>query len=56
MLIPSHLQQNLMPSEVNFLAENEMIQILPRYSMKSIQLIGVCYFRDNPYVVKITEY
>lgn len=40
MLLPSQLKQNLLPSEINFLAENEYIQILPRYSMKSIQLIG----------------
>lgn len=42
MALPSHLQNNLMPSEVSFLAENEYITILPRYSMKKLELIGVC--------------
>lgn len=31
-----------MPSEIQFLSENEHIAILPRYSMKKIDLIGVC--------------
>ncbi|KAF6063242.1 GINS complex family protein [Candida albicans] len=29
-----------MPSEITFLAENELITILPRYSIKKIDLIG----------------
>lgn len=41
MALPLHLQGNLMPLEINFLAENDVITILPRYSMKSIELIGV---------------
>ncbi|KAK6454041.1 DNA replication complex GINS protein PSF2 [Scheffersomyces xylosifermentans] len=40
MVLPSHLQHNLMPSEINFVAENELITILPRYSMNKIELIG----------------
>ncbi|EGV63255.1 DNA replication protein psf2 [Yamadazyma tenuis] len=40
MSLPSNIKQNLMPSEISFMTENEYIQILPRYSMKSIQLIG----------------
>lgn len=31
-----------MPSEIQFLSENEQITILPRYSMKKLDLIGVC--------------
>lgn len=42
MVLPSHLQGNLTPTEINFLAENELITILPRYSIKKINLIGVC--------------
>ncbi|RLV94267.1 DNA replication complex GINS protein PSF2 [Spathaspora sp. JA1] len=40
MVLPTNLQGNLMPSEINFLAENETVTILPRYSMKKIELIG----------------
>ncbi|KAK6198805.1 uncharacterized protein RJT21DRAFT_51269 [Scheffersomyces amazonensis] len=40
MVLPKQLQGNLMPSEVNFLGENELVTILPRYSMKKMQLIG----------------
>ncbi|ODV80936.1 DNA replication complex GINS protein PSF2 [Suhomyces tanzawaensis NRRL Y-17324] len=40
MSLPSHLQNNLTPSEINFMAENELITILPRYSMNKIELIG----------------
>ncbi len=42
MVLPKNLQGNLMPSEITFLAENELITILPRYSIKKIDLIGVC--------------
>lgn len=42
MVLPSHLQNNLTPTEIKFLAENELITILPRYSMKKVDLIGVC--------------
>lgn len=42
MAMPTHLQGGLMPSESNFLAENELITILPRYSMPKLELIGVC--------------
>ncbi|CAX44735.1 DNA replication complex GINS protein PSF2, putative [Candida dubliniensis CD36] len=40
MVLPKNLQGNLMPSEITFLAENELITILPRYSIKKIDLIG----------------
>ncbi|EGW35077.1 uncharacterized protein SPAPADRAFT_64268 [Spathaspora passalidarum NRRL Y-27907] len=40
MVLPTTLQGNLMPAEINFLAENETVTILPRYSMKKIELIG----------------
>ncbi|KAK7687529.1 DNA replication protein psf2 [Cerrena zonata] len=40
MVLPAHLKNNLMPSEIKFIAENELITILPRYSMKKIELIG----------------
>ncbi|KAI5955832.1 PSF2 [Candida jiufengensis] len=40
MVLPSNLQGNLTPTEISFLAENELITILPRYSMKKIDLIG----------------
>ncbi|CDK27612.1 unnamed protein product [Kuraishia capsulata CBS 1993] len=40
MSIPAKLTQTLTPGEVNFLAENEMITILPRYSLDKLQLIG----------------
>lgn len=40
MSLPANLKQNLLPSEISFLTENEYIQILPRYSMKSFELIG----------------
>lgn len=45
MALPGHLKQNLVPSEINFLTTNDPIQILPRYSMKSIQLTGVCIIK-----------
>lgn len=45
MALPSHLQATLLPSEINFFAESEPITILPRYSMKKIELIGVCIFQ-----------
>ncbi|KAK6463300.1 hypothetical protein DFJ63DRAFT_114464 [Scheffersomyces coipomensis] len=40
MVLPAQLQNNLTPSEVNFLAENELVTILPRYTMQKMQLIG----------------
>lgn len=40
MALPASLQGTLMPLELNFLTENEDITILPRYSMKKIELIG----------------
>ncbi|CUM65794.1 uncharacterized protein PRCAT00003442001 [Priceomyces carsonii] len=40
MALPGYLRNNLMPSEVSFLAENEHITVLPRYSMNKIELIG----------------
>lgn len=52
MVLPSHLKNNLMPSEIKFLAENETITILPRYSMKKIELVGVCTFEDTNTIVK----
>ena len=42
MVLPVSLRQRLMPSEIQFLSENEQITILPRYSMKKLDLIGVC--------------
>lgn len=42
MALPISMQENLMPSEVSFMAQNEKITILPRYNMKKIELIGVC--------------
>ncbi|EMG47759.1 PSF2 DNA replication complex GINS protein PSF2 [Candida maltosa Xu316] len=40
MVLPAHLQGNLTPAEITFIAENELITILPRYSIKKIDLIG----------------
>ncbi|RCK60465.1 DNA replication complex GINS protein PSF2 [Candida viswanathii] len=40
MVLPSGLQGNFPPSEITFFAENELITILPRYSIKKIDLIG----------------
>lgn len=40
MSLPSSLQATLTPNELSFLAENTLITILPRYSMKKIELIG----------------
>ncbi|CAI5757922.1 unnamed protein product [Candida verbasci] len=40
MVLPSNLIGNLTPNELSFLTENEMITILPRYSMNKIDLIG----------------
>ncbi|KAL7664754.1 DNA replication complex GINS protein PSF2 [[Candida] zeylanoides] len=41
MAMPATLQQGLMPSESTFLAENEPITVLPRYSMPKLELVGV---------------
>lgn len=43
MVLPKSMHQRLLPSEVQFLSENELITILPRYSMKRLDLIGVRY-------------
>ena len=40
MVLPSSLQGNFPPSEITFFAENELITVLPRYSIKKIDLIG----------------
>ncbi|ODV98531.1 hypothetical protein PACTADRAFT_24940, partial [Pachysolen tannophilus NRRL Y-2460] len=40
MALPSRLQKSLTASEINFIAENEPIKILPRYTMEGFQLIG----------------
>ncbi|CCE78711.1 Piso0_000740 [Millerozyma farinosa CBS 7064] len=40
MALPESLTYNLSPPEISFLSENEYITILPRYSMKKIELIG----------------
>lgn len=40
MVLPKSMHQRLLPSEVQFLSENELITILPRYSMKRLDLIG----------------
>ncbi|RLV84845.1 DNA replication complex GINS protein PSF2 [Meyerozyma sp. JA9] len=41
MVLPAHLRKTITPAEVNFQAESELVTILPRYSMKKIELIGV---------------
>ncbi|ODV84368.1 hypothetical protein CANARDRAFT_190901, partial [[Candida] arabinofermentans NRRL YB-2248] len=40
MSLPAKLQQNFTPQEINFLAEQEPITILPRYTMNGTQLIS----------------
>ncbi|OWB81794.1 hypothetical protein B5S33_g413 [[Candida] boidinii] len=40
MSLPKKLQLTFSPSEINYLAENEPITILSRYSMSGTQLIG----------------
>ncbi|CAK9438420.1 uncharacterized protein LODBEIA_P26440 [Lodderomyces beijingensis] len=40
MVLPSQLQSNLTPTEIKFFAENELITILPRYSVHKVDLIG----------------
>lgn len=55
MALPPNLQQNLMPTELNFLAENDSITILPRYSMKKLDLVGVCMMDNKGVFIKITN-
>ncbi|ODQ78023.1 hypothetical protein BABINDRAFT_40513 [Babjeviella inositovora NRRL Y-12698] len=40
MALPLQFKTSFLPLEINFLAENELITILPRVSMKSVELIG----------------
>ncbi|OBA20553.1 DNA replication complex GINS protein PSF2 [Metschnikowia bicuspidata var. bicuspidata NRRL YB-4993] len=40
MVLIENLRQNLSPAEIQFLCENEMISILPRYSMPKLDLIA----------------
>lgn len=49
MALPESLTYNLSPPEISFLSENEYITILPRYSMKKIELIGVCLIYGNSF-------
>lgn len=41
MTLPGKLQQKFLPSEVFFLAEDTLVEIIPRQSMKPIDLIGL---------------
>lgn len=41
MTLTKSLKNNLSPYEISFFAENELITILPKYSMNEINLIGV---------------
>lgn len=41
MALPNKLQQTLLPSELNHIAENTLIGILPRQSLDPITFIGV---------------
>jgi GINS complex subunit 2 len=49
MALPAKLQQTLLPSEVFFLAEDEMVTIVPRQELAGIELIGVCYGRSRDF-------
>lgn len=40
MVLPESLRQNLTPAEIQYLCENELISILPRYSMPRVDLIA----------------
>ncbi|ESX01078.1 DNA replication complex GINS protein PSF2 [Ogataea parapolymorpha DL-1] len=40
MSLPKSYQQNFSPQEINFLAEQELVTVIPRYSMNGAQLIG----------------
>jgi GINS complex subunit 2 len=41
MSLPETLKHGLTPQEVQFLTENETITILPRYTLKGLDLITV---------------
>lgn len=46
MVLLENFNSRLLPNEVQFLAENEMIEILPRQAMNSVNLVGVCIITD----------
>lgn len=43
MSLPTALKDAFTPQEIQFLTENELITILPRYTMKGMDLITVCF-------------
>lgn len=47
MVLLENFNSRLLPNEVQFLAENEMIEILPRQAMNSVNLVGVCINNDS---------
>jgi GINS complex subunit 2 len=43
MALPKHLQQGLTPEELTFLAEEELISIVPSISMTKIRVLSVSH-------------
>jgi hypothetical protein len=43
MALPKHLQHGLTPDELTFLAEEELISIVPSFSMTRIRVLSVSY-------------
>ena len=40
MSFPDHLRDTFLASEINFLAENELVEVQPRVAMDTLPLIG----------------
>lgn len=47
MALPKTLEPSLTPDELTFLAEDEMIQIVPLFSMSRIRLLSVRFHPDH---------
>ncbi|RUS14139.1 hypothetical protein BC938DRAFT_477519 [Jimgerdemannia flammicorona] len=48
MALPKHLATRFTPAEIEFLAENLVISIIPSYKMDPIHLLAVCLFPPDP--------
>ena len=46
------LPRGITPSEIGFLAEMEMVTVVPRQRLEGLELLGVSYFIDDYFIDK----
>lgn len=47
MALPPSLQDSLTPQELTFIAEEEVIEIVPNFKMSKVRLIGVSSIMES---------